>query len=237
MPQDWDVRYAAEPTLWGAEPNAYVRARLGGADPAYAVDLACGNGRNALWLARRGWRVTGVDTSAVALERARERGKELGLEVEWVHADVRTWSPAEPVAVALVSYLHLPTAQLVALLRTAAGWLRPDGRLLYIGHARTNHARGVGGPSEPAVLAEIADLAAAAEGLRTVSLEHILRPTDTGTAIDILLEAAPWPPVGGAGDAADDVHPGVTRGGTGPGVGEASERGTSERSPSERETR
>ena len=62
MPRDWDVRYAAEPELWGAEPNRYVRARLAAADPAYVVDLACGNGRNALWLARRGWRVTAVDT-------------------------------------------------------------------------------------------------------------------------------------------------------------------------------
>ena len=212
MPADWDARYAAEPTLWGAEPNQYVRARLGGADPAYCVDLACGNGRNALWLARRGWRVTGVETSAVALEKARERSTELGLDVEWVQDDVRAWKPDGPVAVALVSYLHLPTDELVALLRTAGGWLRPDGRLLYIGHSRTNHTRGVGGPSEPHVLAEIADLAAAAEGLRTVSLEHVLRQTDKGVAIDILLEATPWPELAEAPDA-DDEHPGVTRAG------------------------
>jgi SAM-dependent methyltransferase len=215
MPRDWDARYAAEPTLWGSEPNQYVRARLGSADPAYVVDIACGNGRNALWLARRGWRVTGVDISGVAIERARERGKELGVEVEWVHGDVRTWAPAEPVAVALVSYLHLPTDELITLLRGAAGWLRPDGRLLYIGHSRTNHSRGVGGPSEPEVLAEIADLAAAAEGLRTVSLEHVLRETDNGTAIDILLEVTLWPTLG-AGEKPDDEHPGVTRQGTGP---------------------
>lgn len=229
MPRDWDVRYAAEPELWGAEPNRYVRARLAAADPAYVVDLACGNGRNALWLARRGWRVTAVDTSTVALDQARKKAADMGLDVEWIHADVRTWAPAGPVDVALVSYLHLPTPELVALLRGAATWLRPEGRLLYVGHSRTNHARGVGGPSEPEVLAEIADLAAAAEGLRTVSLEHILRPTDNGTAIDIVLEATPWPPLESTRAVTIesrppdqpppvDEHPGVTRGGTGPGA-------------------
>jgi SAM-dependent methyltransferase len=211
--RDWDARYAAEPTLWGTDPNQYVRARLGGDEPGRAVDLACGNGRNALWLARRGWQVTGVDISGVALERARERGAELGVEVEWVHGDVRSWEPAGPVDVVLVAYLHLPTKELIELLAGAARWLRPDGRLIYLGHSRTNHARGVGGPSEPTVLAEIADLAAAAEGLRTVALEHLLRATDAGTAIDILLEVTPWPEPDADAAPEVDEHPGVTRAG------------------------
>jgi SAM-dependent methyltransferase len=211
--RDWDARYAAEPTLWGTDPNQYVRGRLAADEPGRAVDLACGNGRNALWLARRGWRVTGVDISTVGLERARERAGEAGVEVEWVHADVRTWAPAGPVDLVLVAYLHLPTAELVELLRAAAGWLRPAGRLIYIGHSRTNHTRGVGGPSEPTVLAEIADLAAAAEGLRTVALEHLLRATDAGTAIDILLEVTPWPEPDADATPAVDEHPGVTRAG------------------------
>lgn len=213
MSRDWDARYAAEPTLWGTDPNQYVRARLGLDEPARAVDLACGNGRNALWLARRGWQVTGVDISGVALERARDRAGELGVEVEWVHGDVRTWAPANLVDVVLVAYLHLPTAELVDLLAKAAGWLRPGGRLIYIGHSRTNHARGVGGPSEPTVLAEIADLATAAEGLRTVALEHLLRVTDAGTAIDILLEVTPWPEPDAEAPPETDEHPGVTRAG------------------------
>jgi SAM-dependent methyltransferase len=213
MSRDWDARYAAEPTLWGTDPNQYVRARLAGDEPGRVVDLACGNGRNAVWLARRGWQVTGVDISGVALERARERANELGVEVEWVHGDVRTWEPAGPVDVVLVAYLHLPTKELVELLAAAAHWLRPTGRLLYIGHSRTNHARGVGGPSEPTVLAEIADLAAAAEGLRTVALGHLLRSTDSGTAIDILLEVAPWPEPDAEAVPESDEHPGVTRAG------------------------
>lgn len=190
MSHDWDARYAAEPRLWGAEPNAHVRERLAQADPGHLVDLACGHGRNALWLARRGCQVTAVDHSAVALDQGRAHAAELGLHVDWVRADVRCWAPPGPVDVAVVSYLHRPVRGLVALLRSAAAWLRPGGRLIYLGHSRSNRLRGVGGPSEPAVLPEIADLARAADGLRTVALQHRLQPTG---AISFVLDVAPWP--------------------------------------------
>lgn len=193
---DWDARYAAEPTLWGEAPNQFVRARLADAEPGRAVDLACGNGRNAVWLARRGWRVEGVDISTVAIEQARGRSDAAGVEVGWEVGDALAWKPAAPLDLALVVYLHVPLPELTALLARAATWLAPGGRLLYVGHSRTNLTRGVGGPSDPGILAEIADLAAAAEGLQVVSLSHLLRRTDNGTAIDILLEATPWPEPG-----------------------------------------
>jgi SAM-dependent methyltransferase len=208
---DWDAKYAAEPSLWGAEPNQFVRARLAELEPGVALDLACGNGRNALWLARRGWRVTGVDISAVALEQAAERGAAAGIAVDWHQADVREWAPPEPVDVALVAYLHLPLPELIGVLRAAGRALRPGGRLFYVGHARTNLERGYGGPSDPGVLSEIADLAEAAAELRVRELGHLLRPTDAGNAIDILLDATPWD----APDAGDGVeeHCGDTRAG------------------------
>jgi SAM-dependent methyltransferase len=206
---DWDARYSAEPSLWGAEPNQFVRARLAELEPGVALDLACGNGRNAMWLARRGWRVTGVDISAVALEQARSRSAELGVEVDWQHADVREWAPPAAVDLALIAYLHLPLPELIGVLRTAGRALRPRGRLLYVGHARANLERGYGGPSDPGVLTEIADLAAAAAELRVRELAHVLRPTDAGNAIDILLDATPWeaPPA----DESAEQHCGVTR--------------------------
>ena len=196
MPTDWDARYAAAPRPWGAEPNAHVRHRFAHADPAHVVDLACGHGRNALWLARRGWNVTAVDRSAVALDQARAGAAELGLHVDWVLADVRSWVPPCPVDVVLVSFLHLPTDELVALLRDAATWLRPGATLLYVGHSRTNRALGVGGPSDPGVLPEIADLARAAAGLRTVALEHLVLPTGE---ISVVLEVTPWRETGFVG--------------------------------------
>lgn len=215
---EWDARYAAEPQLWGGEPNQFVHARLAGADPGVAVDLACGNGRNALWLAGRGWRVTGVDISTVALEQAAARCEQLGLDVAWAAADVRTWAPPAPVDLMLVAYLHLPVPELVGVLTAAAEMLTPTGRLLYIGHSRTNFTRGVGGPSDPDVLIEIAELAQAAGTLRVRELAHLLRRTETGEAIDIVLDASPWPaqiPLVAKANLLEtgDVHPGRTRAG------------------------
>lgn len=193
MPEiDWDARYAADPALWGEQPNQFVRARVADADPGRAVDLGCGNGRNAVWLARRGWHVEAVDISAVGIEQARQRSERAGVHVAWEVGDALTWRPAEPLDLALVVYLHMEMPELIGVLARAATWLAPGGRLLYVGHSRTNIDRGVGGPSNPDVLAEIADLAAAAQGLRVLALQHQLRETDAGTAIDILLEATTW---------------------------------------------
>ena len=197
---DWDARYAADPALWGEQPNQFVRARVADAEPGRAVDLGCGNGRNAVWLARRGWHVEAVDVSAVAIEQAGQRSERAGVHVAWEVGDALTWSPAEPLDLVLVVYLHMEMPDLIGLLARAATWLAPGGRLLYVGHSRTNIERGVGGPSNPDVLAEIADLAGAAAGLRVLALQHLLRETDTGTAIDILLEVTTWDAAEPAGD-------------------------------------
>lgn len=193
MPEiDWDARYAADPALWGEQPNQFVRARVADAEPGRVVDLGCGNGRNAVWLARRGWHVEAVDISAVGIEQAQQRSERAGVHVAWEVGDALTWSPPEPLDLVLLVYLHMEMPELIGLLARAATWLAPGGRLLYIGHSRTNIERGVGGPSNPDVLAEIAELASAAEGLRVLALQHLLRETDTGTAIDILLEVTTW---------------------------------------------
>lgn len=212
---EWDARYEAEPLLWGLEPNQFVHDRLAEVQPGVAVDLACGNGRNALWLAGCGWKVTGVDISGVALAQAQQRSEQLGVGVDWVQADVAHWKPPGPVDLMLVAYLHLPVADLIRVLATAGRALAPGGRLLYVGHSRTNFTRGFGGPSDPAVLIEIAELAQAAEGLRVRELAHLLRDTDAGPAVDILLDATPWreDAPSSAGGLKADSHPGRTRAG------------------------
>ncbi|MGQ0466215.1 MAG: class I SAM-dependent methyltransferase [Sporichthyaceae bacterium] len=220
---EWDARYQAEPLLWGMEPNQFVHDRLFSVEPGVAVDLACGNGRNAVWLAGCGWKVTGVDISGVALGQAAQRAEQVGVEVDWVQADARTWSPPGPVDLMLVAYLHLPVPELIQVLARAGELLTPEGRLLYVGHSRTNFTRGFGGPSDPAVLIEIAELAEAAQTLRVRELAHVLRDTEAGPAVDIVLDASPWH----AGELVEgsrasggewrtklgDAHPGVTKAG------------------------
>lgn len=183
--EDWDERYA-ERQQWSAEPNGLVAELLGDLPPGEAVDLAAGEGRHALWLADRGWRVTAVDFSDVGL--ARGRSVPGGDRVTWVTADVLAWSaPAASVDLVLVAYLHLPEADTLDLLTRAVGWLRPGGRLLVLGHDVENLARGVGGPQEPAILHSVERLAPVAALLDVDRCEQVERTTPAGTALDTLL--------------------------------------------------
>jgi SAM-dependent methyltransferase len=191
--QDWDARYRAAELLWGAEPNRRLVRECADLPPGRALDLAAGEGRNAIWLAGRGWRVTALDFSAVALERGRALAAAgppgAADRITWTVADART---AEPVPggydLVLVAYLHLPAAGRRAALRHAADGLAPGGTLLVIGHDSTNLTEGVGGPQDPAVLFApddvLADLAGA--GLTTVRAERVHRtvpaPDGHGTA-------------------------------------------------------
>jgi ubiquinone/menaquinone biosynthesis C-methylase UbiE len=182
---EWDERYA-ERRQWSAGPNALVEALLADLPPGDAVDLAAGEGRHALWLAERGWRVTAVDFSAVGLERGRAQAG--GDHVSWVQHDVLTWrAPDGSLDLVLVAYLHLPQPETTELLRRAVGWLRPGGRLLVLGHDVDNIAHGVGGPQEAAILHSVERLAPVAELLAVDRLEQVRRSTPEGVALDTLL--------------------------------------------------
>jgi SAM-dependent methyltransferase len=182
---EWDQRYA-ESRQWSAEPNALVAELLAELPPGDAVDLAAGEGRHALWLAARGWRVTAVDFSAVGLDRG--RGQPGADRVTWVEEDVQGWAaPERSQDLVLVAYLHLPEPETTALLTRAVGWLRPGGRLLVLGHDVENIARGVGGPQEPAILHSVRRLRPVAELLDVDRLEQVRRETPAGTALDTLL--------------------------------------------------
>jgi SAM-dependent methyltransferase len=195
----WDERYGATPSLWGAEPNRWVAVELAELAPAIAVDLACGEGRNAVWLAQRGWRVYGVDFSGVGLAKAAELERRVldSPRVTWVEADVTTYAPPEPVDLALLCYLQVPESARRAAVRTAAGSLAPGGTLLVIAHDSRNLTDGTGGPQDPGVLYTAADVAAdlAGTGLRVEKALEVLRPVE-GTerpAIDALLRAVRGP--------------------------------------------
>ena len=191
--KEWDERYA-ERQQWSAEPNTLIAELLAGLPPGYAVDLAAGEGRHALWLAARGWRVTAVDFSDVGLTRGRAQPGATG--VTWVNADVTTWSP-EPASLdlVLVAYLHLPEPDTADLLRRAVSWLRPGGRLLVLGHDVENLTAGVGGPQEAAILHSVELLSPVAALLDVDRLEQVRRTTPAGTALDTLLWGRrPQPP-------------------------------------------
>jgi SAM-dependent methyltransferase len=191
----WDERYRASDLVWGATPNRWVEREVAGLRPGDALDLACGEGRNAIWLARQSWRVTAVDFSAVAVGKGKEL-EERELEkpsIAWVVADATSFTAPEPVDLALLCYLQLPAGERRAAVRHAARALRPDGVLLVVAHDSRNLTDGTGGPPDPAVLYTAADVAADLEGLDVTveKAEEALRPVEGAPrpAIDALLRA------------------------------------------------
>jgi SAM-dependent methyltransferase len=198
---EWDERYAAADLVWSAGPNVWVETITGELPPGRALDLAAGECRNALWLAERGWTVTAVDFSGVALDRAQSlAGARLGERAEaltTIQADVVTWRP-EPRAfdLVLVVYLHLPVEERTAALESAADAVAPGGTLLVVGHDLANLDGGVGGPQDPTVLCRPADVVAdlAPTGLQVQRADTVRRPVpqedgSTRDALDLLVLA------------------------------------------------
>lgn len=191
---EWDARYAGPDLVWGAGPNQFVEQELSGLAPGRALDLGTGEGRNAIWLAGRGWKVTGVDFSAVGLARAERLAADRGVHVDWVVADLRVYVPDHGgYDLVLIAYLQLIAADLARVLHSASVALAPGGTLLVVGHDRENLTHGVGGPRDPGRLYTPESVAAALPGLRIRRAERRHRPvpTETGerTAIDTLVRA------------------------------------------------
>jgi len=201
-PQEWDDRYAAAAaesgsTLWTPGPNAtlaaVVEGELAGVPPGSCVDVAAGEGRHAVWLATRGWRVQAVDFSQVGLARAREAAAAAGVAVETVCADVSTWEPEEPVDLVVCAYLHLPAVTTRPLLHRLGTWVAPSGWLVLLGHDAANLSGGTGGPQDADVLwdADLLRGAAAAADLEVVRAGQVRRdvPDAARPAIDVLMVA------------------------------------------------
>ena len=158
---DWDTRYrlAREAQagqagrLWSAVPAQIVQDTVSPFTPGRALDLATGDGRNAIWLAGHGWTVTAVDFSAEAIGQAGEHAAAAGVAVDWQVGDATTWDPAgETFDLVTVMYLHLPESALRVVLARAAAWLSPGGHLVVLGHDRANLETGAPGPTNRDIL-------------------------------------------------------------------------------------
>jgi SAM-dependent methyltransferase len=187
--QMWDERHAAREPIESHEPDPTLADVAGGLAPGRALDLATGDGRNAIWLATRGWDVTAVDFSAVALERARASADAVGVAILWVDADLLEWRP-EPRSFDLVAvmFLHLPPGERAGVYARAAEAVAPGGRLLVVGHDRSNLTHGAGGPQDPDVLFTAAEIARDLPGLAIERTDTVARDMGDGRrALDAAL--------------------------------------------------
>jgi SAM-dependent methyltransferase len=192
----WDERYGGDELLWTSAPNQFLVSEVAGLPAGSAVDLACGEGRNAVWLAEQGWVVTGVDFSSVGLAKAQRLAQSRHVDVRWVESAVREWTaPPDGFDLVAVFYLQLPQPERSAALTVAAASVAPGGTLLVVAHDHDNLTRGFGGPPNDAVLYSVDDVTDVAEanGLIVQRAEQAVRfvETESGVreAIDTLVRA------------------------------------------------
>lgn len=177
----------------GKPPNGYLVAAAKSLRPGRALDAGCGHGAETLWLAAHGWRVTGVDFSAAALEHARSMavtaGQEIAERIAFIEADLGTWAPEAGAYDLVVSlYVHVAGSAHETVLRLAGG-VAPGGMMLLVGHQ----------PIDPATGA-----ATAAAGQNQVSVESARsaldprqwkleiaeeRPRSAGSGVDAVIQA------------------------------------------------
>ena len=160
-PGPWDERYA-EP-VWSGRVNAVLATEAADLPPGTALDVGCGEGADSIWLAGRGWQVTGVDFSAVGLRRAAEHAREAGSgtaeRLTWQQADVRRWSPRGMYDLVTSHFLHLRRPDMTALVGRLGAAVTPGGTLLVVGHHPRDLETRAGRPEAPDLMSTAEELA------------------------------------------------------------------------------
>jgi SAM-dependent methyltransferase len=188
--QGWDRRYAAEERVFSSGPNPIVERALSQLPPGRALDLAAGEGRHALWLAEREWRVTAVDFSEVGLEKGRAEAGRRGLDVEWVLDDAyRYVPPAGSFDLVLIVHFHPRPADRERVFAAAVDALVPGGHLLVVGRHVDDIGRDGGrGPRDPGLRYRPEELAESLpESLHLQRCEPVRRTVRTAGGDEIEL--------------------------------------------------
>jgi 2-polyprenyl-3-methyl-5-hydroxy-6-metoxy-1,4-benzoquinol methylase len=152
----WDQLYLSRSSLWSGQPNPNLVAETAELTPGTALDVGCGEGADAIWLAERGWQVTAVDVSPVALQRAAahasQRGAAIAGRIEWLHADIVAWEPgASRFDLVSTQFMHLPAATRDAIFQRLAAAVAPGGTLLIVAHHPSDLGTSVPRPQEPSL--------------------------------------------------------------------------------------
>jgi len=155
----WEARYRGSTALWSGRVNPSLVDEVAGLPPGRALDVGCGEGGDALWLAGHGWQVTGLDWSRVALDRAAEHAAAAGVSdrIAWVQGDVESWPPERGrYDLVTAHFLHPTAAQRGPLLARLAAAVAPAGTLLWVGHPYDAERAAVWGADRYATAQEVA---------------------------------------------------------------------------------
>ncbi|MCC3764230.1 class I SAM-dependent methyltransferase [Glycomyces sp. TRM65418] len=185
----WERHWAQRHGPSERAPHPYLARETAGLEPGTALDAGCGTGSEALWLAARGWQVTGADIAAHALDRAAERSADLPEPggVRWIEADLTTWEPERRFDLVTTAYAH-PAMPQLDFYRRLAAWVAPGGTLLIVGHLHAAAAHGHHPPAAAAVA--LADITASVAPLRIATAEEHTRTVTGPGGRDHLLRDA-----------------------------------------------
>jgi SAM-dependent methyltransferase len=176
---EWDARYGEKEAMWSGRPNGRLVAETRDLVPGRALDVGCGEGADAIWLAARGWAVTAIDVSDVAVRRARAAADRAGVVVDWITGDaLRTTLPARAFDLVSMQYPALPNAGGDEAVRALLDRVRPGGLLLAVYHdlddEHLEHLRARG--LDPRDFVGIDDLAALLDGAGFDVEHHAVEP-------------------------------------------------------------
>lgn len=181
-PAEWDERYAGSAQVWSGRPNGALLAETSDLPPGRALDVGCGEGADAVWLAQHGWSVTGLDVSTVAVERAAAHARDAGVEATWVGTGLVEAALA-PGSFDLVSacYPALLRTPDHAAERALLDAVAPGGTLLVVHHADIDRARALEHGFDPDQIVGLAEVTALLDDRwRVESAERRLRDTPAG---------------------------------------------------------
>jgi SAM-dependent methyltransferase len=182
----WNERYRSSARVWSGNPNLQLVAEIADLAPGRALDVGCGEGADAIWLALRGWEVVAVDISDVALERAAQHARnidpEASTQIEWRRADLMVRPPdADSFDLVTSQFMHLPPQPRTRLFAALVQSVRAGGTLLVVGHHPSDLATGVPRPRMPDLFYSADEVAALLDDSWTVVVEEA-RPRTAATA-------------------------------------------------------
>ncbi|HEY0216997.1 MAG TPA: class I SAM-dependent methyltransferase [Cellulomonas sp.] len=177
----WEDRYRTGPQIWSGRPNPQLVDEVSDLPPGSAVDIACGEGGDALWLAGRGWRVLAVDLAATALQRveaaAAQAGPEIADRVRTQRSDVGEWEPGdERFDLVTTHFLHLPPQERAVAFARMSGAVAPGGTLLVVAHHASDLHTSIGRPDLPELFFDPAEVVAALDPARWEVVTAEARP-------------------------------------------------------------
>ncbi|MEZ4425484.1 MAG: class I SAM-dependent methyltransferase [Gemmatimonadota bacterium] len=178
----WDERYSEDGWFYGTEPNDFLREQVARIPAGGRVlSLGDGEGRNGVFLAERGYALTGVDASAVGVRKARALAQARGVTGTWIHADLADFDLGTASWDGIVSiFCHLPRALRVDVLRRVVRGLAPGGVFLLEAYTPDQLRYGTGGPPDVDLLVSASDLEAELQGLRFLHLAELEREVIEG---------------------------------------------------------